>query len=87
MSKTIVFKHPQGYKIKRKNKRIVIAEDKNDPSTLLVQVAIFDKEEGHFGLIESHRGIKHVTMRITEETAGLMASYLLQYLAEKQEQK
>lgn len=68
----------KGKVLKRKNKRIFVRESIND--SIYLELRIFEREKGHFAMTTDQRGIKSVSMRLSPETAELMAMMILEHL-------
>lgn len=78
-----LFKYPNGFILKRKNKRIKTLNSSKGEERSFVQLQIFDKTDGHFAGVKNERGIKTVTIHLTDETLELLAQMIIHHLNEK----
>jgi len=75
-----LYRYPNALMVKRKNKRTIVRRASDRPDTIIVQMSILEKEEGHFAATISTRGIKTLVMRLTGETAEVLHFLIGEYL-------
>lgn len=76
-------RYDNAFLIKRKNKRTLVLKDKNAEEVAFVTLKIFEKDEGHFARDFEERGVKGVTIRLTEETLETLVFAITEYLKDQ----
>ena len=82
-----LFKYPNGFMLKRKNKRTRVLTSLKNPENNFLEFQIYDKEEGSFAGFKEERGVQTVTIHLSDETLGLLSQMIIDHLEEKRNGK
>ena len=77
-----LFKYPNGFMLKRENKRTRILTSLKNPDNNFLEMQVYSKE-GKFAGFKEERGIQTVTIHLSHETLGLLAQMIIHHLEEK----
>lgn len=78
-----IFKYPNGIKLKRKNKRILLFKSEQYPDCTFLQIQTYEKGDGHFCKTWKKRGVNTMMARLSDETLELLAQMIIRHLEEK----
>lgn len=77
-----LFKYPNGFMLKRENKRTRVMTSLKNPENNFLELQIYSKE-GRFAGFNEERGVQTVTIHLSDETLDLLAQMIIHHLEEK----